>query len=252
MNSVLISLAVFACTFGGALLGMSRRRLLPKERFTDDSIRVIGLATGMIVTMSGIVIGMLVSSAKSSYEARHQELIQISSNIVMLDRLLANYGPGAQEARAQLRSAVQLGLERTWRDPSAPRIELQPSQTAETVYGTVLALSPKDPEQSANKAAALRLATDLQQMRWLLLVESSRESVSAPLLVILTCWLTAVFISFGLLAPSNSTVIVALLISALAVSTAIFLIVEMSDPFGGGILRLSSAPLRAAFDQLGK
>lgn len=249
MKSVGISLAVFACTFGGALLGLPRR--LPKDEFRDDTIRVITLTTGMVVTMASIVIGMLVSSARASYEVRHQELIQIASKVVMLDRILANYGPEAQEARAQLRYAIESGLQQTWGDSSVARVQLRPAQHVETLYEKVLALVPKTPEQTSNKAGALTLAMDLQQMRWLILVQSGSESASLPMLVILTLWLTVVFISFGLLAPSNRTVTVALFVSALAVSTAIFLIVDMSNPLGG-VLKLSPEPLRAALAQLGR
>jgi Protein of unknown function (DUF4239) len=249
MKSVGISLAVFACTFGGALLGLPRR--LPKDEFRDDTIRVITLTTGMVVTMASIVIGMLVSSARASYEVRHQELIQIASKVVMLDRILANYGPEAQEARAQLRYAIESGLQQTWGDSSVARVQLRPAHQVETLYEKVLALVPKTPEQTSNKAGALTLAMDLQQMRWLILVQSGSESASLPMLVILTLWLTVVFISFGLLAPSNRTVTVALFVSALAVSTAIFLIVDMSNPLGG-VLKLSPEPLRAALAQLGR
>jgi membrane-bound ClpP family serine protease len=71
------------------------------------------------------------------------------------------------------------------------------------------------------------------------------------MLAVLVFWLTAIFISFGLSAPRNATVITALLVSGLSVSGAIFLILEMYTPFSG-VIQISSVPLRLALAQLGQ
>ena len=91
--------------------------------------------------------------------------------------------------------------------------------------------------------------TSLQEMRWQMFEQES-TSISMPMLVMLLSWLTALFINFGLLAPSNGTAIATLLVSALSVSGAIFLIVGLYTPCQG-IIWLSSAPFRAALSQLG-
>lgn len=251
MNAIQISVTAFACIFGGALLGIFLRGVLPKEHLSVDSSTTIKLAIGLVITMTGIVLGMLVSAARNSYNARYDELITTSTDMIMLDRLLANYGPEAQDARSELRSTVQSGLERVWGDPKSVRVELTPSQKVEGVYDKVLALSPKIPEQSLEKTEAVALAMEVRRTRWLLLIGSQPNSMSTPLLVVVTSWLTAIFISFGLFAPRNLTVLCTFFVSALAVSTAIFLIVQMNNPFTG-ILKIPATPMRAAFDQLGK
>jgi hypothetical protein len=251
MNAIQISVTAFACTFGGALLGIFLRSVLPKEHLSTNSNTTIKLAMGLVITMTGIVLGMLVSAARTSYNARYNDLITTSADIIMLDRLLTNYGPEAQGARSELRSAIQSILESVWGDTSSLRVELKPSQQIEGVYDKVLALSAKTPEQNVAKTQAVSLATQLIRTRWLLLIGSQPDSISTPLLVMVTSWLTAIFVSFGLFAPANPTVISTFLVSAIAVSTATFLIVQMSNPYRG-ILKLPATPMRAAFAQLAK
>ena len=251
MSAIQISVTAFACIFGGALIGIFLRGVLPKEYLNTDSSTTIKLAIGLVVTMTGIVLGMLVNSARNSYNARYDQLVTTSADILMLDRLLANYGPEAQDARSELRSVVQSSLERVWGDSSSVRAELTPSQKIEGFYDKVLALSPKTTEQGLAKTEAISLAMEVMRTRWLLLIGSRPDSMSTPLLVIVTSWLTAIFVSFGLFAPRNPTVFSTFLISALAVSTAIFLIVQMNNPFKG-ILKIPATPMRAAFEQLGK
>jgi hypothetical protein len=100
------------------------------------------------------------------------------------------------------------------------------------------------------KSQALAIAFDVGQMRWLLF-ERAGSSISAPLLVIVVFWLAILFFSFGLFGPSNSTVLAALLVAALSVSAALFLILELDHPFGG-MIRISSQPVRNVLNHLGR
>jgi uncharacterized protein YneF (UPF0154 family) len=95
MSAIQISVTAFACIFGGALIGMFIRRVLPKDYLNIDSSTTIKLAIGLVITMTGIVLGMLISSARNSYNVRYEQLVTTSADIIMLDRLLANYGPEA-------------------------------------------------------------------------------------------------------------------------------------------------------------
>lgn len=97
-------------------------------------------------------------------------------------------------------------------------------------------------------ARALTLTSEIEEARWLL-VEENRSSIPTPFLVVLVFWLTAIFASLGLFAPRNGTVFTVLLVCALSVSTAIFMILEMDQPYDG-ILRVSAAPLRSALVEL--
>src|SRR5271169_3633766 len=114
MSSITIGLIVFACVFGGSLLGMVLRRVVPQHHLDKDSKDVVKLGMGLVGTMAALVLGLLLASAKASYDAQSAELTQVSANIVLFDRVLALYGPETAQARQTLRGAVTRGLDRMW------------------------------------------------------------------------------------------------------------------------------------------
>src|SRR5215469_13005165 len=114
MNPLAISLLVFACVFGGAVLGILLRPVLPEDHLSADSRNTVNRGIGLVGTMAALVLGLVVSSAASSYFAQRDELNQISSNLVFLDRILAQYGPAAEPARHAMRELVAGVLDRIW------------------------------------------------------------------------------------------------------------------------------------------
>ncbi|MGH7836252.1 MAG: hypothetical protein ACREQC_00350, partial [Candidatus Binataceae bacterium] len=237
--------------FGGALLGMFIRDLLPEHHLSKDSQDVVKLGMGLIGTMSALVLGFLVASAQGSYATRGSELTQMAANTVLLDRVLAHYGTETKDARDLLRNAVAIVLEQTWREGSTEAAKFDPTAArAEGLYDLINQLTPRNEAQRSSQAEALTIALNLAQMRWLLF-EQSRGSIPMPFLVILGFWLCIIFVSFGLFAPSNGTVIATLLVCALSVAGAIFLILELDRPFEG-LMQISSAPLHNALSHLGR
>src|SRR5258706_2839022 len=103
MSSITASLIVFACVFGGALVGVFLRSALPQQHLSAESKDIVRLGMGLVGTMAALVLGLLVASAKGSYDAQSSELTQMSANIVLLDRILAHYGPEAKQTRDMLR-----------------------------------------------------------------------------------------------------------------------------------------------------
>ena len=252
MSSVAISFIVFAVVFGGALTGMLLRGSLPQHHLSGDSKETVKLGMALVSTMSALVLGLLVSSAKSFYDVQSAELNQVSADVVTLDRLLAHYGPETKEAREALRVAVVRNLDRLWPTREGTHTSEAPlaERSAEVLLDEIQALSPKDDKQRSLQAQALSIALNVGRMRWLM-YEQSNASVSKTLLVVMIFWLAVVFGSFGLFAPRNATAIASLLAAALAVSGAIFLILEMYTPFSG-LVQISSAPLRTALAHLGQ
>ena len=248
MNFIAIRLIVLACVFGAALIGMFLRAVLPEQHLSADSKDTVRLGIGVISTMAALVLGLLVASAKNFYDAQSNELTQMSANVILLDRVLAHYGPEAKEARDLLRGAVARTLNLIWHQDHS---EMVPTAAGgEVLYDKIQALSPKNDAQHALQAQASSMAIDLGKLRWLMFEQGS-TSISLPLLWMLVFWLVIVFTSFGLFAPSNPTVIATLFLCALSVSGAIFLILEMYTPFGG-LMQISSAPLRNALAHLGE
>ncbi|HEY6385730.1 MAG TPA: hypothetical protein VIX91_08635 [Candidatus Acidoferrum sp.] len=251
MSSVTISSITFAFAFGGAMLGMLLRTVLPDHHMNSDSKDAVKVAMALVSTMSALALGMLIASAKSSYDTQKNELTDMSSKVIMLDRVLAHYGPESKEARDQLRNSVRGAIDQMWSKDRTGLSQTAPSSaSSEDLYDKILALSPETDAQRSIQSQALSIVISLGQIRWLM-YEQRAGSGSAPLMSVLVFWLTALFISFGLFAPRNATVFATLLISAISASFAILLILDMSTPYAG-LIRLSDAPLRAAFAHLGQ
>ncbi len=251
MSAMSIGWIVMACVFGGVLLGMALRLILPEHHLSADSKDVIKLGMALTATMSALVLALLTNSAKSSYDAQRNELTQLSANIILLDRVLAHYGPESKEARDLLKLSVSGMIDRIWPESRSGRAELAPnSAVAEGFFDKIQELSPQNEVQRSLQAQALKMSIDIGQARWLLFEQGGR-SIPIPLLVLLVFWVTINFLSFVLFAPHNATVIATLFLCALSVSGAIFLIMELDRPFGG-LIQISSAPLRNAIAHLGQ
>ena len=250
MSVTTTSLIIFGCVFGSALLGMFLRRVLPEHHLSSHSKDSVLLATGLVATMAALILGLLIASAKDSYDKEASGITEMAAKIIFLDRMLANYGPETKDTRDQLRQVVQRMIERTWPENSQT-VELDPTAArAEPLYTAIQQLSPKNDLQTALKSQALTTSLELSQLRWLEF-EQADTSISAPMLYILTFWLAVLFVSFGMFSPPNGTVIISLILAALSVAVAIFLLLELNRPFEG-IMQISSAPFVDAITHLGQ
>jgi len=248
MNPEIISLIIFVCLAVAVLAGRGLRRLLPEHHLNAETKDAVKLAMGLIATMSALLLGLLVSSAKGSYDTVRSEVIQMASKVTLLDRVLHLYGSEAAPLRAQFHTAAEEVTRQMWA-PNGHEVALK-THSADAFYAAIQSLSPKDDTQRALKASALSLAVELAQLRTLLRVQSI-ASISTPLLVVVICWLVIIFFCFSLIAPPNATATMASLVSAFAVAGAIFLILEMDQPFDG-LLQISNRPLVNALTQIEK
>lgn len=254
MSALAIAAIVLACVFGGALAGMALRSRLPAPHLSEESKDVVRLGTGLVATMAALVLGLLVASAKGSYDTQRDGLDSIAADITLLDTVLAQYGPEAGAARADLRRVVAGAMARLWPSDATQVPTLGGAETTQggkLLHGQILALVPANDMQRQLQAQALQIGAELARVRLLLIAQHESTAISGVFLVILTFWLVVLFASFGLFAPRNATVLAALLISALSVSGAIFLILELDQPFEG-LIQIPSAPLRSAYAHLGE
>jgi len=114
MNSTAIAFVSVGCIFAGALLGLGLQKLLPSHHLSKETQDVVRLSAGMIATLTALVLGLLVSSAKTSFDTVNNGLVQGSAKFILLDRALARYGPETQAIRDQLQRALAGGLETVW------------------------------------------------------------------------------------------------------------------------------------------
>ncbi len=253
MHSTLVAIISVACVFGGTLLGFWLQGLLPNHHLSKDSHEIVKLGSGMIATLTALVLGLLVSSAKSSFDAINEGIQQSGAKVILLDRILAQYGPETKDLRDHLRQRVAVMVETMLSGPRITATEVsifERSQGMELFQAQLRSMVPKTDAQSQLLAQARQIAADLLQTRWLL-IEQSQSQLPTPFLVILLFWLTVLFASFGLFAPRNATVMAVLFVCACSVSTAIFLILEMNQPITG-LIRVSNAPMLKALEHLGR
>jgi hypothetical protein len=253
MNALVIALFILPCMFGGALLGLKLRTLLPDSHFNTETKSSIQLALGLIISMTALILGLVVASAKNNFDTQDAAIKESAASIITLDRMLADYGPETINIRASVRRSVLILFESTWPERSFRSVKLDIPKALplrENILAQIQALTPKTDAQRWLQTQSLLLASDLLKIRSLVL-ERFGSSVPVLFLIIITFWLTLIFSFFGLLAIRNGTIIVVFFCCALSVAAAIFLILEMDGPFDG-FIKVSGEPFRYVLTHIGQ
>ena len=182
MYPITASLIVFAFVFGSAMLGIVIR--LPRQHIDAESKDVVRVGIGLLATLVAVVLGLLVEAANTYYDTQVRELTQISTNVVMLDRALAFYGPETRPARELLRSSVARTLHRMWpADDSLPSAIEPESESGSRLYESILQLEPRDEIKRTLQSQALNLANGLGATRWLIYEQRSAPIPTALLVI---------------------------------------------------------------------
>jgi hypothetical protein len=251
MSPLALSCIIFLLVIGGILAGTLLRNALPEHHLSKDSQDVVRLGVGLVATIAALVLGLLIAAAKSSFDMQSNQVKQITADLIQLDNVLAAYGPDATPIRGMIRGAVPSFVERMWREKEinsgAP---FEASAKTEAVYIAIQALPPANDTQRSLQARAIQISNDLSQTRLMLFVETG-SAIPGPFLAVLVFWLVIIFASFSLFASLNATVFAILSVLGLSASCAIFLILELGEPFTG-LMMISSAPLREALLPLGQ
>ena len=195
---------------------------------------VIRLGAGFLATLSAVLISLMIASAKDSYDLQNVHFRTLAAYLVETDQLLVQYGPEATEARILMRQALPAAVDRIWR---AKRSAVQDSgfiaaSLAEQVSGAIEALSPKNDAQRAIKRRLEQGSSSIADTRLLMFVDGE-TAMQPPFLLILMFWLAVVFASYSLFVEPSRVVVAALLIFALSISSALFLVADSSQPFVG-------------------
>jgi hypothetical protein len=248
MQTLALSFIIFILVVGGIFLGMFLRHALPQTHLSKESQDVVRLGVGLIATIAGLVLGMLIASAKNSFDTKSNQVKQIATDILLLNVILEQYGLDAQPIRQQIQSGIAPFMERIWHDDrQADSAEpFVANGASERVYVEIQKLTPMDNEHRALQARAAQVSVDIAQLRLTLFVEAG-NSIPAPFLGVLVFWLVIIFASFSLFSDMNATVFVALCTFAFSASAAIYLILELNDPFRG----LMSIPTKSMLGALG-
>jgi hypothetical protein len=228
--------------WGGVMLGRSLTRGSPQvlSAETKDFVRI---AVTLMTSMVALLLSLQLSSVKTAFDGQEAQVTEVGAQAVFLDRALAHSGHGSSVARAMLRAIVVDMLRRSWPDTiRGTRLETPPNSDA--FYDAIERIEPNGASQTFAKSSALAAALDIGKTLRLISQENG-SSASLGLLAVEIAWTTGIFLFYGLLAPSHRASLVVIVVSAVAIATAIFLIAEMSSPFSG-VIRISSAPLQQA------
>src|SRR5256714_7410063 len=205
MITISLAAILFLFLVGVTLLGARLRKVVPAEHLSTDSKDAVKLALGLVATMTAILLGLLVSSAKSAFDAARSEVMQMAAKVALLDRVLVLYGRETADARRALRDAIAEGVRRTWPADQSGAVRLEPNQKmGDAVYEAISHLRPQDEAQRGLKTEAASLMVQLAELRALVQAQAV-SSVSKPLLIALILWLRGGFFCVCLLFPCPRT-----------------------------------------------
>ena len=249
MNHIAIGLIGFVATFGGALIGIYAARALPEHHLSNESRNAISVSSAIVGTLSALVIGLMISTANSSFATRSNEVSRIAVDIVRINRMLQRYGPEAEDARTKLRLYARVKMEELFPATGKALHSTETTvQMMEAIQESILLLVATDPRQRWLRSQALALSDDVLQARWLL-AEQRASNIPMPFLILLIFWLGLVFASFGLFAPRNATTIAVFCLCSVAVSGGVMMILELDSPFSG-FVHVSGEPMRQALAEI--
>jgi hypothetical protein len=249
MSPIAICLIAFVCIFGSALAGIFIRELLPEHLLSEDSKKILETARSVVVGLAALTLGLLIATAKTSFDTKDTELKASGAKMVTLNRLLLKYGGESQKARDTLRQIGVTGIAlidkigKEGMDRKAVG-----GEGLDQLMSQLMELPERNASQTWLKNSALSLGNEIALSRWKI-YESSSSTVSPLFLSVLVFWLMTIFFSIGLIAPLNASVFAALFTAAVSMTGAILLTLELDQPYGG-LIRMSTEPLKMALQQL--
>jgi len=250
VNELVVSSFVVVAILAAAWLGASLRSVLPEHHLTEDTKDMVKVGIGFLATLAAMVLGLLVASAKSSYDTKVGEVQQVAAKLILLDRNLRDIGPQVDPVRARIRGILADHVLPLWdrgafdlASPQRAAAEPGPAALHDLIVG-LRALAPGTETARLARDRAIDLAEQLAQTRFLL-IEQAGRTIPMPFLVVLVFWLMAIAASLTLFAPRNGTLVVIVVICAVSFGSAIFLVLEMDQPYSG-LIRISDVPLRTA------
>ena len=251
---VLTSILIFILILGAGLLGLWAHRRLPESQKDENARSVVGQVVGVVSLLLALVLGTLIGTSFGFFGTQKTELETLSSQILMLDQALAQYGPETKTARDRLKESVQTTYDTFWAggDPDPKLLAVSaPLAAGQATKAYLATLKPETDAQKQAVASANTLAGQIMQGRVLIDLQVASHPISPGMLTVLAIWAIVLFFAMGLFVKSNGLVLGAMAFGALCVAFAIFLILELGLPYTG-MFRVSGAALQQALDNIDK
>ncbi len=245
---VAVEILVSALTFlllVGASLGclLWHVRLSPKQLQEDTNTTVRNVAN-IFVVMTSLVLGLMLNSAKNTFQAVDDNLHSYATDLVLLDRTIRSMGPITDEVHSSLIAYI----ERALNDTPIIAADRTAERLLDEIGNRLRQLQPSDDQQRALWTEARQLYRELVDQRWVI-VGQSDGTIPQPLVVIVIAWLILIFASFGYRSPRNTVIVTTLIVSAFLISASLCLILDMDNP-STGLIQVSDEPLQRALAEV--
>lgn len=248
MRELPVAILVFALLLGTALGTLLFVRRLPEGHRSDATHSVVKLAAGIFILMASLLLGLLVNTAKNTFEGVDRNVHAFATELVLLDRTLRNMGPDAAETRRRLHAYTQRALDGTWPAAGAPVVDDREAERLLDQVEAALQAIPQQPERADLFRSAQQNLQTLIRLRWVL-IDGADGTLYTPLFIMLVAWLVLIFASAGFNAPNNPIVVVTLVASAFVITISLYFVLDMDRPFEGPV-RISPAPMIQALDAM--
>jgi hypothetical protein len=244
MSEFVVAILAFLSMMGAALLALFSKTRLPSEHLRDETSSGVGLVANLFVVMTSLVLGLMLNSAKNTFETNNRDIRTLATELILLDRTMRALGPEAEDARRHLIEYVQISLK------AANTLEEQPQAEAalDAAGNSLRAIRVSDEQKVALWNDARQLYREVVRLRWIVIDEYG-GTIPRPLITMVILWLTIIFASFGYRAPRNSIVTASLCLAALLISAALYLILDMDTP-SSSMTQASNVPFQRALAQL--
>ena len=251
LNPLAVSAMFAAVVLAGAYCGALARHWVPANHRDADTLEVVKLGVAFLGTLAALVLGLIVASAKGSFDTKTIEVQSVAAKVLQLDRSLKRLGSEAQSSREALRDLVaartgHLGERPVGVDKSSPGLAAARGLLA--IEHELNTLQPKDDAQRQLLEAARHLTGDVQRIMSDVITQTG-SSITTPLLVLLVFWFAVILAGWNFISPTNGTTLFVNVLCTLSLSGAIFMLLEMDQPFGG-LIQVSDSPLRVILPQL--
>ncbi len=250
MREAFIALVIFFGMLGAAFGTLELYARLPYDQRQDDTFNVVRLVATIFVVLSSLVLGLMVNSSRNAFEAIDRDIQGFAADLIVLDKMLEDYGADAEPARQDLIAYVKQSLKGSWptEEPDAA-LDKSAEQLLNDIGRKLNALAPTDDQHTALGQDAREQFRKVVERRWTLVVEAEGPGPGMSFIVMVALWLILIFASLGFRAPRNAIVATSFILAAALIATVLYLILDMERPFSGPI-RVSPVPLQRALAEM--
>lgn len=238
----------FCCIFGASLAGLLLSKKLPERYLSEATHKTVQLTMGAVGLMAALVVGFLVTNAKTDLDNSRRAIEQFSTNLRLLDREAVHFGSEAKPVRDLLRAFTEEKIAQTWTATRGSRDHSHSVRMLNEIQDRLRGFAPQDNLGREARVSGLRMIDDLKQTSRLLAIQTSARTPHFFLIVVIF-WLSVLSFSYAVFAPPNAVVLVAFAVAAFSIAAAVNLIVDMEHPFAGYI-KVSPAPMQEALEQM--